>query len=244
MNRTKIEWTDYTWSPVTGCRNACSYCYARKIATRFKGTKAFPNGFEPTLHPDRLEEPLRLKKPSRIFVCSMGELFQPEVPTTFVDDILEVMQTASQHTYLVLTKQPHRIDEMLYDVTEDNPCRELGGGDFLPNLWIGVSVEKQSLAEWRMPPLLKSWPGHKFVSCEPLHEKMDLSRWLGSDHQGLEWVIVGAETPRREGLSFALRQAVGDVVMQCEAAGVPVFMKNNLGYLPEGPLRQEWPRGG
>jgi protein gp37 len=172
----------------------------------------------------------------------MGDLFQPEMPSSYIDDILDVMQEAPQHNYFVLTKQPDRIDEMLYDVTEGNPCRELGGGDFLPNLWIGVSVEKQSLAEWRVPPLLKAWPGHKFVSCEPLQGPIELSSWLRLDQQRVEWVIVGAETPRRRGIGYKLRSAVRDLERQCEAKGVPVFMKNNLGPWPEGPLLQEFPK--
>jgi protein gp37 len=114
MNNTSIEWTDMTWNPVTGCTKvspACQNCYAETIANRFKGGKAFPNGFEVTLHPERLEQPLRTRKPSRIFVVSMGDLFHEDVPVEFVDRVFGVMAAAYWQTFQVLTKRPDRLLE-------------------------------------------------------------------------------------------------------------------------------------
>jgi protein gp37 len=240
MQQTKIDWATHTWNPVTGCTFGCSYCYARRIATRFMGTKAFPNGFEPTLHPDRLREPLSSKKPARVFLCSMGELFQPAVPLSFIDDILEVIAATPRHTYLALTKQPQRIEEALYGwAGGDRPARELGGGDYLSNLWLGVSAENQTTANQRIPPLLKAWSGHKFVSCEPIMSHTYLMNWLG---HGLEWVIVGAKTPVRNPKHLpAAADALG-LARQCGAAKVPIFMKEGLRhYIQPEWFRQEYP---
>ena len=94
-----IKWCDFTWNPFTGCKNNCSYCYARKVANRFKGTKAFPHGFEPTFHPERLAELGHVRKPSRIFVCSMGELFGPWVPDYQIEWIINMTKEFPEHTF-------------------------------------------------------------------------------------------------------------------------------------------------
>ena len=118
MSKTRIEWTDKTWNPVSGCTkisDGCKNCYAEKMANRLKamGTKGYENGFAVTLHPERLGEPLKIKKPTMYFVCSMGDLFHEDVPFEFIDSVWAVMAAAGQHTFQVLTKRPDRMKEYL-----------------------------------------------------------------------------------------------------------------------------------
>jgi protein gp37 len=115
MNRTKIEWTDYTWNPITGCLHGCEYCYARKIAARFK--KVFPNGFEPTFHQERLRDPFDVKKPSKIFTVSMGDMFGEWVHGKWITQVFDVMGACNWHTFLVLTKNPKGIRKLYGEET-------------------------------------------------------------------------------------------------------------------------------
>ena len=112
----KIEWTDSTWSPVTGCTKVsegCDHCYAETIAHRFAGTKAYPNGFDVTLRPERLDQPLRWKRPRKVFVNSMSDLFHKDVPDDYIARVFAVMALAPQHTFQVLTKRPGRMRSLL-----------------------------------------------------------------------------------------------------------------------------------
>lgn len=212
MNRTKIEWTDYTWNPVTGCKNNCSYCYAQKISHRFG------RSFEPTLHPKRLEEPYKLKKPSKIFVCSMGELFGSWVPKEWQEEVLKVTLGCPQHIFQLLTKFPNGYAEY---------------GRWPSNIWLGTTVT--GVSDVHNARILRDEIADasvKFVSLEPWLE------FVGSDwFQGLDWVIVGAQTNpiRQPGEAW-----IKGLLDNAEYYGYAVFMKDNLGYEPK---RREWPKG-
>ena len=158
MGKSKIEWTDKTWNPVTGCTKVsegCRNCYAEKMAGRLKamGQEKYKDGFAVRTHPDCLDEPLRWKKPCRIFVCSMGDLFHDDVPFYFIDEVMDAMFRSPQHTYILLTKRPRRMSEFFEAMSDDNhdgsPWRDVPN----PNIHLGVSVEDQEAADERIPYL-------------------------------------------------------------------------------------------
>ncbi len=258
MSKSAIEWTDYSWNPVTGCTpvsEGCANCYAQHMAQRLKGRYGYPKDdpFRPgTVHEDRMEEPLRWKKPRRVFVCSMGDPFHDAVRTETIDRILEVILACPQHTFMLLTKRPQNIERKLYEITEANPIRELGDNDYIPNLWFGVSVENQAAANERIPELLKTPAAVRFVSCEPLLGPVDLERYLincadcgnrgssayvGQEHDlcfhvcpkkgegpRLDWVICGGETgPGARPMHPDWVRSLRD---QCWEAEVPFFFKS------------------
>ena len=227
MNKSAIEWCHYTWNPITGCLHGCPYCYARKIATRFKGTKAWPMGFEPTYHPERLEDPKKVKKPSRIFCGSMTDLFGEWVPKFWVHDILSIINQTPQHRYLILTKNPARIRDIIYGSLD----YFFGGGDFLDNVWLGTSVTTQDDVH-RIETLKKhAWEWHKFVSFEPLLGHIDC------DLTGIEWIIIGAQTnPTIE----VDPEWLNTIVESANQAGIPVFFKDSL---QRYSTLQEYPDG-
>lgn len=181
MSATSIEWTDQTWNPVTGCSKqsaGCQHCYAETMALRLQsmGIKKYANGFNVTLHPEALEEPMKWIKPRNIFVCSMSDLFHSDVPFQFVDKILEIIKRTPQHRYQLLTKRPERMK--LYFSTRTVP----------DNVWLGTTVENSTYID-RINILKSIESKVHFLSCEPL---------LGSlgkiDLSGIEWVIVGGES--------------------------------------------------
>jgi protein gp37 len=209
VSKTKIEWCDAVWNPVTGCTKVsagCHNCYAERMSKRLAGRAGYPaeNPFAVTLHPDRLDQPLRWTKPRRIFVCSMGDLFHEDVDDEDRDEIFAVMAYAAEHQFQVLTKRPGRMREYL--TTSSNPSelrdraaciRETIHSDImgqpdthyppplpwpLPNVWLGVTAENQAAADERIPILLSTPAAVRFVSCEPLLGPVDLS-----DHLGLTW---------------------------------------------------------
>lgn len=224
MNKTAIEWTDYTWNPVTGCLNSCPYCYARRIAERFRGSKAWPNGFEPTYHGQRLQEPDNLKTPSKIFVCSMGELFGDWLDPEIVRAVRTVVRHNPQHTFQFLTKCPQNLARW-------NP--------WPPNAWVGVSVT----ADGDMTRAITNL-GHvdarvRFVSMEPLLGAITMR---SHPIQGfLDWIIIGAQTnPTR----LPRREWVLEILAAADRAHIPVYMKDNLQWdiLQWGDnTRREWP---
>ena len=182
MGKSKIEWTEATWNPLSGCTkisDGCKNCYAEKMANRLKamGAKGYENGFAVTLHPDRLDEPLKRKKPTMYFVCSMGDLFHEDVPSEFIRKVWIIMIEARQHTFQVLTKRPDRMAEFL---KTHAPVRamtgETYGKDFLPkNIWLGVTAENQEEADKRIPILLDTPAAVRFVSVEPMLEAINLT---------------------------------------------------------------------
>lgn len=206
----KIQWTDETWNPLTGCTKVsagCKYCYAATMAKRLKamGQPNYRNGFRLTLHEHMLERPLRWKKPRLVFVNSMSDLFHYDVPLEFIQRVFAVMREASQHTFQVLTKRAERLEEL-------SPCI-----DWPPNVWMGVSVEN-AFNMARVGCLARTGAQVKFLSCEPLlgdlgHVPLD----------GIRWVIVGGES----GVSARACEKgwIRNIVGQCEDEGVAVFVK-------------------
>ena len=184
---TKIEWTDKTWNPVTGCTRVsagCDHCYARRMAKRLKamGNPRYANGFEVTCHNDALEEPLHWRKPRMVFVGSMGDLFHEDVPTSFITKAFIVMSMCPQHTLQILTKRPERMVEVciarpwfakaVCNVTRRR--QHLSSFSILPNVWLGTSCENQDAADERIPHLLNCPAAVRFVSLEPLLSPINL----------------------------------------------------------------------
>lgn len=172
-DKTAIAWTDATWNPVTGCTKVspgCAHCYAEALSHRFG------RSFEVTLHPDRLDIPLRWRKPRRIFVCSMGDLFHPRVPLDFVGDVFSTMNEAQRHTFQILTKRPDRLRDIIAWLgwSEDGPPLDnwqIPAGYYglgcLPNVWLGTSIENDHFLG-RADALRVAPAAVRFVSAEPL----------------------------------------------------------------------------
>ena len=210
MKTTKIEWTDKTWNPITGCTKksaGCAHCYAEIMAQRLKAMRLekYRNGFELTLHEDNLEEPLAWKKAHNIFVCSMSDLFHENVPFEFVDRIMDTIKRTPQHRYQILTKRSERMKA--YFQTREVP----------QNVWLGVTVECAS-SKARIDHLRDIDATVKFLSCEPLIE--DLGE-LNLD--GIDWIIVGGES----GLKARPMQLawVINIKQQVELQGAAFFFK-------------------
>ena len=233
---TKIAWTDETWNPVTGCSHVsegCRNCYAEVLSLRFGWSKkpwTAQNAAENVvLHPERIDQPLHWRKPRRIFVNSMSDLFHEQIPDEFLHQVFARMSAARQHIFQVLTKRPERMQ------------RFCAYGKPLPNVWLGVSCEDQATYAQRIPLLLETPAAVRFVSCEPLLGPIDLT-WVGNefDHlsktkypAALDWVIVGGESgPGFRPMNLDWARAL---VAQCHAASVPVFFKQAAGLRPEVP---------
>lgn len=192
MNKTKIDWCDMSWNPVTGCLHGCKYCYAAKIVKRFscwgfgtQGVKTsqllhvlnekydkfgklepYPFGFEPTFHRYRLDEPAQKTKPRNVFVCSMADLFGAWVPDEWTQEIFTACAAAPQHQYLFLTKNPEGIERAVDNYTgEDRGCSD--AIEFFNNFWFGTSVTRQEDAK-RIETLAELREGHRFLSVEPI----------------------------------------------------------------------------
>ena len=250
-DKTKIEWTDATWNPVTGCTQVspgCDHCYALTFAERFRGTPGhyFENGFDVQMRPERLDQPLRWKRPRRIFVNSMSDLFHADVPDKYIAQAFAVMALAQQHTFQVLTKRHARMRALLnspdfMDTVYEffragrprrGPLDELDRLPWpLPNVWLGVSVEDQQWANIRVPILLGTPATVRFLSCEPLLGPVDLRRAIEPnfarggwrDLSRLHWVIAGGESgrgarPMHPDWARSLRD-------QCTSAGIAFHFK-------------------
>lgn len=197
MAMSKIEWTDRTWNPVTGCTKispGCAHCYAESFTLRFHRGPAFlPGKTEIQIHTDRLEQPLHWRKPERVFVCSMSDLFHDDVPARFIAKIFGVMFQAPHLTFQILTKRPERMRELLndmrfwWDVAHSGPSGQRIGFDEMamqiPNAHLGVSVENQYWADRRIPLLLKTPGALHWLSIEPLLKPVDLTKWLEPDRR-------------------------------------------------------------
>ena len=206
----KIEWTDTTWNPIRGCTKispGCKHCYAERFAERFRGVKGHPfeQGFDLRLVPEKLNEPLRWKRPQRIFVNSMSDLFHEDVPLAFIQSVFAVMNQAGWHQFQILTKRAERLEQV---------SSQLG---WAPHIWMGVSVENKDHL-WRVDHLRKTKARTKFLSVEPLLGPLGEVRW-----EGIDWVIVGGESG--PGARPMDPSWVTDIKDQCRRAGVPFFFK-------------------
>jgi len=256
MGKSKIEWTDETWNPVTGCSKVspgCENCYAERQALgRLKGSEGYPGlpwtarnaATNVVLHPKRLDAPLRSSRPRRYFVNSMSDLFHERVPNLFIASVFVSMKMASQHVFQVLTKRPERMHEFMR-----------GYGEPSKNVWLGVSVEDQKRADERIPLLLDTPAAVRFLSVEPLLGPVDLmwpeTLWPdgpptccpGHDcacgghpieppllHR-IDWVIVGGESgPGARPMNPNWVRSIRD---QCVEAGVPFFFKQWGEWAPD-----------
>jgi len=233
MARSSIEWTEVTWNPLTGCTKVspgCKHCYAERMALRLQamGLDKYRNGFRLTLHPAALTEPLRWKTPHLIFVNSMSDLFHPEVPVEFIQEVFSVMATAHWHTFQALTKRASRLREL--DALLSWP----------PNVWMGVSVEDQRYVD-RIDDLRETGAAIKFLSCEPL-----LGPLPDLPLSGIDWVIVGGESG--PGARPMEAEWVREIRDQCLAAGVAFFFKQwggpqkkRAGRVLDGQVWEEMP---
>ncbi len=228
MKTTKIEWTDKTWNPITGCTKhsaGCTHCYAEVMSRRLKamGLAKYASGFELTMHEDVLNEPKAWKKPHVIFVCSMSDLFHADVTFEFIDKIMDTIRSTPQHRYQLLTKRAERMAE--YFSTHVVP----------PNAWLGVTVES-SIVKHRINALRNLPASVRFLSCEPLIDavgEMDLTN--------IDWVIVGGESgpkarPMKE--EWALQ-----IQMQCEKQGATFFFKQWGTWGSDGVKRNKHKNG-
>jgi len=206
----EIEWTEMTWNPVTGCRKisqGCKHCYAERMAKRLlaMGSERYQNGFEPTLHYDLIDLPRRWKKPRVIFVNSMSDLFQEEVPEKFISEVFDTMVACPQHTFQILTKRSERLLEL---------------GASLPwpaNVWMGVSVEDNRVVD-RVRDLASVPAKVRFLSCEPLIGPLDRLPL-----KGIHWVIVGGESG--PGARPMDPKWVESIYAQCQRHGTAFFFK-------------------
>jgi protein gp37 len=241
-DKSAIEWTDASWNPVTGCTEVspgCDHCYAKTFAERFRGVEGHPyeQGFDPKLWPDRLEVPLRWRRPRRVFVNSMSDLFHDSVPDEFIREVFAVIGKANQHQFQVLTKRPGRMASLLARGVVGEYLGEFGP---LPNAWLGTSVEDQRWADIRIPKLLETPAAVRFLSCEPLLGPIDLASpgHLDVKNAGakVDWVIVGGESghgarPMDRGWVRQLRDQARD-------AGVAFFFKQWGGRTPKAGGRE------
>jgi protein gp37 len=251
-SKTNIEWTDFSWNVLRGCSRVsegCRNCYAESVANRFKGPGQPYEGLiavggqwngKIRVVDHLLNQPLRWRKPRRIFVNSMSDLFHENVPFDEIYKIMMVMQKAKHHSFQVLTKRPDRMLEFFR--SRGSECMKIFA-DVMPNVWLGVSVEDQAAADERIPLLMQTPAAVRWLSIEPLLGPLDLTAFLGASGIGrnldalsnagvnpgalipskIDWVVVGGESganarPMHPSWARALRD-------QCQAAGVPYFFK-------------------
>ena len=241
---TKIEWTEKTWNPVSGCTKvseACQNCYAAVMANRLRGmgVRGYENGFSVTLHPWELEAPFKWKKPTMVFVCSMGDLFHKDVPFEYIDKVMDVIRFCRQHTFQILTKRAERMAEYFSYIVRPVPI----------NAWLGVTCE--SAAHYNRVKQLRGIEGAtvKFLSCEPL-----LGDIFDVNLRGIDWVITGGESgPRARQTNPDWFRNLRD---HCRQNEVPFFFKQwgawgedgvkrskeKNGRLLDGREWKEWPR--
>lgn len=247
MSKTKIEWTEYSWNPVSGCTpisEGCQNCYAKRMANRLRGRCGYPadEPFKVTLHKDRLEEPLRWKKPHRVFVCSMGDLFHEDVPRWMRFEVMDIILQAKQHTFLILTKRPANMKEF-FEWYYSKAGRTI---ETIKNLWLGVTAENQQRADERIPILLQIPAAVLFVSVEPMLGPIALNaicavvdgfaQRVKTLLDGIDWVICGGETgPNARSMHPDWVRSLRD---QCVEAGVPFFFKQWGEWLPDDQVKE------
>jgi protein gp37 len=230
-NKSTIEWTNATWNPVTGCTQVspgCDHCYALTFAQRFRGVPGHPyeQGFDLKLWPERLDLPVQWKKPRRIFVNSMSDLFHKDVPDNFILDVFKTMVLADQHIYQVLTKRPSRLVNTNLTDKISQTILHLTGSSIWPfHIWLGVSVETSAYA-WRVDALRKVPAAVRFISAEPLLGPLD-----NLQLDDIHWLISGGES----GPGYRVCQAdwVRSLRDHCLRSGVAFFHKQWGGRTPK-----------
>lgn len=210
MAQTKIEWTDRTWNPVTGCTKqseGCVHCYAETMSRRLKamGQKKYANGFQLTIHQDALSEPYNWRGGHIVFVCSMADLFHKDVPYAFIDKVMDVIRETPQHIYQILTKRAERMEDYFLH-------RSVPG-----NAWLGVTIENQDV-KYRIEHLSRIDAKIHFLSCEPLLEDLETMKL-----DNIQWIIVGGESgfharPMKE--EWAI-----NILHQARKQHIPFFFK-------------------
>lgn len=200
-DRTPIEWTDATWNVITGCTRVdegCRNCYAEIMAARFSKPGQWGNGLarivtangksdhrwtgKMRFNPRALDQPLRWRKPRRIFVNSTSDMFHDSVPDDWIDQVFAVMARCPRHVFQILTKRPERMRDYLTAAHAQVPRRSIGHSMIWPNVWLGTSISDQASADARIPALLECPAAVRFLSAEPLLGPMDLHRWMGVHH--------------------------------------------------------------
>lgn len=235
MSKTKIEWTDATWNPVTGCTkisHGCANCYAERMALRMKamGVTKYSHGFHVAVHDDVLSEPLRWRSPRMVFVNSMSDLFHKDVSDDFIKRVFDIMNQATRHRFQILTKRPERVALLSSSVHWSH------------NIWMGTSIESQEYIG-RAKSLLDTGSHIKFLSCEPL-----LGHLRSLNLVGIDWVIVGGESG--PGARPMKVEWVRDLRDRCVKHGVPFFFKQwggvwkkKNGRMLDGVMWSEFPGG-
>jgi protein gp37 len=228
-----IEWTDATWNPLTGCSkisHGCDNCYAERFSERFRGVVGHPfeNGFDLTLRPERLEQPIKWRRPKMIFVNSMSDMFHKEVPWSFIDKVFATMERANWHTFQILTKRSSLLRKYINSNYNFTRVPE--------NIWLGTSVE-DGTQKSRIRHLQQTYASVRFLSIEPLIGpigKLDLKE--------IDWVIVGGESGPKARLMDP--DWVREIRDQCLERGVSFFFKQWGGFRPKSGGRtldgQEW----
>jgi protein gp37 len=228
--KSRIEWTEQTWNPTVGCSKVtpgCDNCYAEAMARRLQamGVKGYEKGFRLTLLPERLDEPLRRKRPAVYFVNSMSDLFHEQIPDAYIKQIFDVIRKASRHTFQILTKRAERMVDFFQ-----------GYGEAPPNAWIGVTVENRTHGLPRVDLLRRVDARIRFLSMEPLLED------LGNiDLTDIHWVIVGGESgpmarPMRPEWPSRIKR-------QCDSQNVAFFFKQWGGWGQDGKKRAKKQNG-
>jgi len=213
MNKTKIDWCDYTINPIKGlCQGGCWYCYARRMYKRFKWTQ------EVTYRPEELDKIAQIKEPSRIFICSTHDLFGEWIPDKWIFDIITKLQTYPQHTFLLLTKNPKRYVNWT----------------FRENFWLGTTWTGEESYKFK----LKGRKNIIFLSLEPLLKEID-GLWLNSL---IGWIILGALTGKDANIYYPREQWIRKIINEAGRLNIPIFMKKNLKPYWEGEFRQEFPK--
>ena len=213
MNRTKIEYLDYTTNPITGCSGVgCAVrreCWAFRMSKRLRGRYGYPSDdpFKPTFHPERLDDPLKVKTPSLVGLCFMGDFFDKDVVLSWQAEVYAMIKRVYWHTFLILTKQPQNAIGFL-----PNPR--------LNNFWLGVSVNKQGDV-WRIEKLKETNITIKIVSFEPLLENINVKL------EDIDWIIIGAQTRPNKQPSIAW---VENLIIEAKRQNIPIFLKHNLEF--------------
>jgi len=225
MQKTKIEWTDYTLNPIKGlCQHACWYCYARNIYKRFKLDEHV------YLRPHELTQIFKLKKPSKIFLCSTHDMFGDWIPDEWINFILKEIEKFPQHTFQILTKNPKRVHKMSLKLPD--------------NIWFGITITNDDILNHKRLSCLINSQKHikakiKFISFEPLLEEIKLIQTCHLVE--INWIIIGALTGPKRNQYLPKAQWIRKIIDHTDKYNIPIFMKNNLKRYWDGEFRQEFP---